>query len=166
MSTVVHVSKHLIPVERIALFEPFMMPEEPPFSTSKDFKSRIVLLDKMSILTEETPEELAQANGFRMILPDRVATNPTVAFGIETFTPAENFQPTKPFLSRLTWRDGDGNFQSKLLLASPEDVLAIAVSGEIEAERDTVSEQQIVNAPVRKRSSRRRALRQPDVGPA
>jgi hypothetical protein len=89
MSTVVHVSKHLIPVERIALFEPFVMPEEPPFSTSKDFKSRIVLLDKMSILTEETPEELAQANGFRM--------NPTVAFGVETFTPVENFQPTNLF---------------------------------------------------------------------
>jgi hypothetical protein len=156
MNAVVHVSKHLIPVERIALFESFVMPEEPPFLSTKDFKGRIVLLDKMSVLTEETPEELAEANGFRLIEADRVATNPAISFGVETFTPAESFQPTKPYLTRLSWRDGDGNSQSKLLLAAPELVLAIAVRGEIDTE--TVALDRPKPIP-RKRVSRRRQPR-------
>jgi hypothetical protein len=157
MTAVVHTSKHLIPVERIALFEPFVMPAEPPFQSNKDFKGRILLLDKMSVLTEETPEELAEANGFRFIPADRVATNPAIPFGVETFTPAENFQPSKPYVSRLTWRDGDGNVQSKLLVAPPELVLAVAVRGEIEIENEV--EQLPIKTPARKRPSRRRQSR-------
>jgi hypothetical protein len=40
------------------------------------------------------------------------------------------FRPSKPYRSRLVWRDLDGNTQSKLLLGAPETVLAIAVKGE------------------------------------
>jgi hypothetical protein len=165
MTTVVHASKHLIPVERIALFEPFVMPAEPPFLSSKDFKGRVLLLDKMSVLTEETPEELAEANGFRFLSLDRVATNPAVPFSVETFTPAENFQPSKPYLSRLTWRDGDGNSQSKLLLASPEVVLAVAIRGEIEMANASPEQPSAISA-AGKRAGRRRQRRQPAVAPA
>jgi hypothetical protein len=164
MTAVVHTSKHLIPVERIALFEPFVMPAEPPFQSSKDFKGRILLLDKMSVLTEETPEELAEANGFRLIPTDRVATNPAIPFSVETFTPVENFQPSKPYVSRLTWRDGDGNVQSKLLLTSPEVVLAISVRGEIEAGSPFPDQKNpIANG---KRKTRRRQTRPAAVDPA
>jgi hypothetical protein len=166
MSTVVRASKHLIPVEKIVLFEPFVPPADPTtFASTKDFKGRIVLLDKMSVLTEETPEDLAVANGFRMIVTDRVATNPAVQFNVETFAPAEHFQPTKAYLSRLTWRDGDGNVQSKLLLASPELVLAIAIRGEIET-GSALQERTASAPPVRRRPTRRRQSRQPAADPA
>ncbi|WP_375414983.1 hypothetical protein [uncultured Bradyrhizobium sp.] len=159
MNAVVKVSKHLIPFERIALVEPFVMPEEPPFASTKDFKARILLLDKMSVLTEETPEALAEVNGFNMIMPDRVATSPAVQFGVEAFAPVENFQPSKPYQSRLTWRDADGNAQSKLLLADPDVVLAIAVRGEpaIAGQAPTTAGKQVRNK--RPRTGRRRQFR-------
>jgi hypothetical protein len=36
-----------------------------------------------------------------------------------------NFKPVKPYRSRLLWRDRSGKAQTKLLLTSPEDILAI-----------------------------------------
>ena len=75
----------------------------------------------------------AEANGFRMLKDDGVATNPAVHFRVETFMPQEGFTPAKAYASRLLWHDLDGNDQSKLLLTEPERVLAIAVRGEVPA---------------------------------
>jgi hypothetical protein len=36
---------------------------------------------------------------------------------------------SKPYRSRLLWRDQSGKAQSKLLLTAPEDVIAIAIRG-------------------------------------
>ena len=41
-----------------------------------------------------------------MLVEDDVAVNPAVAFRVETFAPTENFTPSKPYQTRLLWRDG------------------------------------------------------------
>jgi hypothetical protein len=74
---------------------------------------------------------------------DGIATNPTIHFSVEAFEPAEEFKPSKPFRSRLLWRDQNGQMHSKLLLSAPENVLAVAVRGESKApSSDTLQERQ------------------------
>jgi hypothetical protein len=131
MSTVT-IGKRLIPVESIALVEPFDPSAHPGMKSDKPFKARVVLLDRQSVLTEQTVEAFAQAHAFLLLAEDQVVTNPAIRFGVETFEPADGFEPTKPFRTRLSWRDLDGNTQSKLLLSPPEAVLAIAVRGEVQ----------------------------------
>jgi hypothetical protein len=41
-----------------------------------------------------------------------VATNPAVRFRIETFALADDFRSAKPYVTRLLWRDADGNDQA------------------------------------------------------
>jgi hypothetical protein len=53
------------------------------------------------VLTEDTVEVFAEANKFRRLPDDNVATNPAVRFRVETFEPSEGFIPRKPFQSRL-----------------------------------------------------------------
>jgi hypothetical protein len=129
MSTIV-VGKRHIPLEHVALVEPFDPALHPGLKSEKSFKARLVLIDRQSVLTEETVDAFAGTHGFRMLKEEGVAINPAIrSFGVENFVPAEGFEPTKPFLTRLSWRDLDGNTQSKLLLSAPEAVLAIAVTG-------------------------------------
>jgi hypothetical protein len=92
-------------------------------------QTRVVLIDRYSVLTEETVEVFAETNKFRRLPDDNVATNPAVRFLVETFEPSEGFQPRKPYQSRLKWRDQDGNDQSKLLLTKPETVIAVVLRG-------------------------------------
>jgi hypothetical protein len=94
------------PIEEIALVEPFEPPAEPPprFTTDKEFKTRVVLIDRYSVLTEETVEAFAEANKFRRLPHDNIATNPAVRFRVETFEPSEGFEPRKPYQSRLKCR--------------------------------------------------------------
>ena len=89
-----------------------------------------MLIDPYSVLTEDTVEAFTEANKFRRLPDDNVATNPAVRFRVETFEPSEGFQPRKPYQSRLKWRDQDGNEQSKLLLTKPETVIAVVLRGE------------------------------------
>jgi hypothetical protein len=133
MNTVT-IGKRLIPLDHVALVEPFDPAAHPGMKTEKAFKARVVLIDRQSVLTEETVEAFSQAHAFRLLAADQVVTNPAIRFGVETFVPAEGFEPTKPFITRLFWRDLDGNTQSKLLLSAPEAVLAVAVTGEGNAE--------------------------------
>jgi hypothetical protein len=165
MNNVVRVSKRLIPVEQIALFEPFVTSTDQGLRSTREFKARIVLLDRVSILAEETPEQLGVAHRFRMVAMDRVATNPAIHFQVETFEPAEHFKPTRPYLSRLSWHDQDGNTQSKLLLAAPETVLAVVVRGEEVVDANDESETRAAT-PRPKRSPRRRRTVMPDQDPS
>lgn len=131
MSTVtIVVGRKHIPLSQVALVEPFDPAAHPGMRSDKAFKARIVLTDRQSVLTEDTVEDFAEAHGFRLIAQDQVVTNPAVRFSVESFVKAEGFEPTKPFASRLLWRDLDGNTQSKLLLSPPDAVLAIAVTGD------------------------------------
>jgi hypothetical protein len=124
------IGRRLIPSEHVALVEPFEPSPNGQFQTTRQFFARVVLLNRESVLIEQTPQAFAEAHGFRLLRDDRVATNPMIHFRVETFEPAEGFTPAKAYASRLLWRDLDGNEQSKLLLSLPEDVLAVAVRGE------------------------------------
>lgn len=131
MSDTVTLGKRLVPVEQIVLIEPFDPSAHPRMQTHRPFRARVVLRNRDSILTEEPPEVFAEAHAFRSLPADGLFTNPEIHFSVEVFHPEGDFNPDKPYQSRLLWRDFDGNTQSKLLLTKPENVLAIAVRGEL-----------------------------------
>ena len=128
MSTIL-IGKRLIPIEQIALFEPFDEASRGRMQSDRNFQTRIVLLNRDSVLAEDAPGAFAEQNGFRSLNEDSIATNPSVPFSVEAFEPTADFKPDKPYRSRLLWRDQTGKIQSKLLLSSPEDVLATVVRG-------------------------------------
>jgi hypothetical protein len=127
MENVITVGKRLLPVEQIALVEPFDPSSNPDFKPEKEFKARVVLLNRDTVLTETTPQDFTAAQGFRLLTEDNVAANPAIAYSVENFEPTQNFKPTKPYRTRLKWRDQEGNEQSKLLRAKPETVLSLVL---------------------------------------
>jgi hypothetical protein len=150
---IIAIGRKRFPIEEIALVELFEPPaDQPPprFTSDKDFKARVVLIDRYNVLTEDTVEAFAQANNFRRLPQDNVATNPAVRFRVETFEPSEGFQPRKPYQSRLKWRDQDGNEQSKLLLTKPETVIAMVLRGEAAAAPDQQATPSEAPAPQRR----------------
>ncbi len=120
---VITIGKRLVPVEQIAFVEPFDPASNPEFKPDRDFKGRVVLLNRDTVLTEMTPQAFAAEHGWRLLADDNVAVSQALAFRVETFTPTETFQPRKAYLTRLKWRDHDGNEQSKLLVTPPETVV-------------------------------------------
>jgi len=134
MSNFVTVGKRLIPPEQIALVEAYKPGANASIQSARDFLARVIMVNRDSVLIEESPQAFAESHGFRMLPDDGVAANPTVNFTVETFEPTEDFTPTKPYASRLRWRDLDGNEQSKLLLTQPEDVLAHLANSEAKPE--------------------------------
>jgi hypothetical protein len=155
---IIAIGRKRFPIEEIALVEPFQPPAEPPprFTSDKEFKARVVLIDRYNVLTEDTVEAFAEANKFRRLPDDNVATNPAVRFRVETFEPSEGFEPRKPYQSRLKWRDQDGNEQSKLLLTKPETVIAVVLRGEAALAPDD-PQQTPGEAPARQRRARKPA---------
>lgn len=145
--TIVTIGRRLIPLEEIALFEPFDPAQQPRMQSDRPFQARIVLTDRESVLSEEAVLALAERYGFRMLEEDGIAANPALHFTVEAFAPSEGFHPTKPYRSRLKWRDQEGQMQSKLLLAPPETVLAVIVRGAAATLEET---------PVKKRKTRRK----------
>jgi hypothetical protein len=127
MENVITVGKRLLPLEQIALVEPFDPKSNPEFKPEKEFKARVVLLNRDTVLTESPPQEFAAAQGFRLLTEDNVAANPAIAFSVESFEPTQSFKPAKPYRTRLKWRDHEGNEQSKLLLTKPETVLSLVL---------------------------------------
>ena len=132
MSTLT-IGRTLVPLEHIALVEHFEPTANPRLQTDKQFQSRVVMISRDSVLSEERWQTFAEAHGFRVLPEDALATNPAVQFRVQTFTPKEGFQPKKPYVTRLLWRDLDGNDQSKLLVTAAVSTVALAVKGESEA---------------------------------
>jgi hypothetical protein len=120
---VITLGKKLIPAEQIAFVEAFDPASNPEFKPDRHFKGRVVLLNRDTVVTEMTPQDFAAAHNMRLLAEDNVAVGQTIAFRVETFAPTETFQPSKAYLTRLKWRDHDGNEQSKLLLTPPETVV-------------------------------------------
>lgn len=158
MNNVITIGKRLIPIEQIAFVEPYDPATNPKLQTSRDYKARIVMINRESILTEQTPQSFAEAHGFRVLEMDQIATNPSVAFRVETFEPADGFTPSKAFATRLLWRDRDGNDQSKLLIAAPEIVLAVVLRGDTDTSiaspsiASELSDESMVRRPPRRRA--------------
>jgi hypothetical protein len=82
--TVITIGKRLVPVEQIALVEPYDPAANPRIKTERQFQARIILIDRDSVLTEDAPAAFAEANGFPMLAEDQTALNPAVAFFVET----------------------------------------------------------------------------------
>ncbi|MHB8267415.1 hypothetical protein [Bradyrhizobium sp.] len=162
MSNSVTVGRRLVPFEQIALIEPFEPSTQNPLRSDREFKSRIILLNRDSILAEFEPFAFAEEHGFRMLLKDGTAANPSVHFNVERFEPSEGFQPSKPFRSRILWRDLDGNTQSKLLLTEADDVLAVVVRGEeVSSLNGAEPRKPAPKTPGRRRSRRRVTAEEP-----
>ncbi len=53
MTNTVQIGKRLIPVEQIALIEPFEPSEQSNMKSTRPFQTRVVLIDRDSVLTEE-----------------------------------------------------------------------------------------------------------------
>lgn len=159
MNNVITIGKRLIPIEHVAFVEPYDPSTNPKLQTSREYKARIVMINRDSVLTEQTPQSFAEAYGFRVLEQDQIATNPSVAFRVETFEPADGFTPSKAFATRLLWRDRDGNDQSKLLLAAPETVLSVVVLGDTDVQLTTAStpstlpDESTVRRPPRRRNA-------------
>jgi hypothetical protein len=122
--TILTIGKRLISLDQIAYVEPFDPAANPEFKPEKDFKARLVLLNRDVVLSENSPQEFSEANGFHLLAEDNVAVNPSLAFKVETFAPTESFKPGKAYRTRIKWRDANGNEQSKLLVMEPETVVA------------------------------------------
>jgi len=120
---VITLGKRLVPAEQIAFIEAFDPASNPEFKPDRDFKGRIVLLNRDTVLTEMTPQAFAEEHKMRLLTEDNIAVGPTIALKVETFAPTESFRPSKAYLTRLKWRDHDGNEQSKLLVTAPEIVV-------------------------------------------
>ncbi|PJG53784.1 hypothetical protein CVM73_18870 [Bradyrhizobium forestalis] len=129
MQNTIQVGRRIVPIEQIALIEPFDRETQKNMRSDRTFRSRIVLLNRDSVLSESDSLALAEEHAFRILLKDNVATNPAVSFSVETFEPTASLQPSKPFASRLMWRDERGDVQSKLLLTEVEDLIATVVRG-------------------------------------
>jgi hypothetical protein len=127
------IGKRLIPAEQVAFVEPFDPSSNPEFKPEKDYKGRVVLLNREIVLTEQTPQEFAAAHELHLFAEDNVAVSRSIRFKIEVFEPTESFKPTKPYQTRLKWSDLAGDEQSKLLVTAPEVVIDELVK--VKAER-------------------------------
>src|SRR5258708_7794222 len=129
MQNVITIGRELIPVEQIAYVEQFA---PRPIGNSDPTSPTRPLLNRETVLPEIAPPDVAEAQGFRLPPEDNVAPNPMVIFRVRSFEPTGDFNPPKPYQTRLMWRAPDGNSYSKLLLTKPEIVIAIVVRGETE----------------------------------
>jgi hypothetical protein len=121
---IVTIGKRLVAAEQIAFVEPFDPSANPDFKTEREFKARVVLINRDMVLIEQTPQEFATGHELHLFTEDNVAVNRTLPFKVETFQATENFKPSKPYQTRLKWHDLTGAEQSKLLLTPPETVIA------------------------------------------
>ena len=150
---VITIGKRLVPAEQLAFVEPFDPSGNPEFKPEKDFKGRVVLLNREIVLTEQTPQEFALEHELHLFTEDNVALNRTIHFKIETFEPTENFKPAKPYQTRLKWSDLAGDEQSKLLVTAPETVIAEILQAKTEP---STPAKRPVRRPARGRSGSRR----------
>jgi hypothetical protein len=126
------IGKRLVPTDQIAFVEPFDPSSNPEFKPEKEYKGRIVLLNRDAVLTEHTPKAFATEFELHLFVEDGVAVNRDIAFKVETFEPTESFKPTKPYQTRLKWRDLAGGEQSKLLVTAAETVIAEILTAKAE----------------------------------
>ncbi|MGY3235624.1 hypothetical protein ACVWZ4_003833 [Bradyrhizobium sp. USDA 4472] len=61
MFHIITVGKRLVPIEDIAIVEAFEARDDPSLRSSKEFRARVVLVDRESLLIEQTQEAFAKA---------------------------------------------------------------------------------------------------------
>jgi hypothetical protein len=65
MQNVITLGRRFVPVEQIAFVEPFDPASNPKLKSDNAFKARVILLNRDTVLTEQTVQELADAQAFR-----------------------------------------------------------------------------------------------------
>ena len=161
MTNVITIGRRLIAIDQIAFIEPFDPASASGIETSRKFEARVNLLNRDSCLTETTVGAFAGEHKFRLLPNDGVAINPLVDFRVETFEPTGEFAPAKAFKTRLLWRDHRGIDYSKLLLTSPEEVLAATTAAETAAASDAAPAESPKRGTCRRSAQSKRASRQP-----
>lgn len=151
MTNVITIGRRLIPLDQIAYIEPFDPASATGIESTRKFEARITLLNRDSCLAEAPVGSFVTEHKFRLIEQDHVALNPLVDYRVEIFEPRDDFNSSKEFKTRLLWRDHRGNDFSKLLVAAPQDVLALVM----EAEALPPTEAKLGDPPAR--ASRRRS---------
>jgi hypothetical protein len=121
--TVLTIGKKLVPLAQVAFVEVFDPAANPDFKPEKEYKARLVLLNREVVLTEQTVEAFATEHNLHLFTEDMVAVNQTIVFRVETFESTADFNPAKAYKTRLKWRDLAGGEQSKLLLTEPQAVI-------------------------------------------
>ena len=81
MQNTIHIGRRILPIEQIALIEPFDSETQKNMRSDRAFKARIVLLNRDNTLPETDPLALAEEHAFRFLLKDNVATNLAINFG-------------------------------------------------------------------------------------
>jgi hypothetical protein len=150
---VITIGKRLVTAGQVAFVEVFDPTSNPEFKPEKDFKGRVVLLNREIVLTEQTPQEFATEHNLHLFAEDSVAVNRTIRFKIEIFEPTEGFKPTKPYRTRLKWSDLAGDEQSKLLVTAPETVISEILNAKTETPAPT---KRPTRRPARGRNGSRR----------
>lgn len=67
---VITIGKRLVPVEQVAFVEPFDPSANPEFKPEKDYKGRIVMLNRDIVLTEQMPQEFATEHKLHLFTED------------------------------------------------------------------------------------------------
>lgn len=105
MKNVITLGKRLLPIEQIALVEPFDPSSNPDFKPEKDFKARVVLLNRDTVLTETSPQEFAAAQGFpcsRKIMSPRTRQLPSASKASSRQKALNRRSPTRPGSNGVT----------------------------------------------------------------
>jgi hypothetical protein len=121
--TVLTIGRKLVPLAQVAFVELFDPTANPEFKPEKEYKARLILLNREIVLLEQTVEAFANEHGLHLFNEDHVATNQAIVFRVEVFEPTPDFNPAKPYKTRLKWRDLAGAEHSKLLLTEPQTVI-------------------------------------------
>ena len=102
MQNIITIGEEYVPVEQIAYIELFEPPANGQFKSDKPWKGRVVLLNRESVLTEDTPSDFAKANEFRFLPEDNVATNPIIPFRVRALSrPKTSTRPSRSRHSSL-----------------------------------------------------------------
>jgi hypothetical protein len=123
--SVIRAGKRLLPVDQIALIEPFTPSPTAPVVSEKEFHGRVLMTNRDIVLTEQSPSIFAEEHAFSLIADDNIAINPAIAHRVQWFGTSDDFNPTWPYQMRLRWRDPARVSRSKLLVTHPDTVLEI-----------------------------------------
>jgi hypothetical protein len=145
--TTLNIGKHLVPLEHIVLVEPFDPSTQTRMRTDKAYPTRVYLLDRETILAEEPLATFVEKHSFRRLSEDGIAANGNIFFRGEAYEAQEDFKTNK------LWRGPDGQSFSKLLLASPENALAVIVRGETDGSSPEGVKPNVTRRPPRRRTA-------------
>jgi hypothetical protein len=69
------IGKLFIPSDQVAYVEPFDPSSSPEFKPEQEFESRMVLINRESLLVAAPMEEFVEKHGFKLLAEDQLALN-------------------------------------------------------------------------------------------